>query len=71
VAILTIVTWLIDILAPAFKLPDAVHQLALTAHYGLPMLGQWDPVGIVASLVLAIGGLAVGAWGFNRRDLRS
>jgi len=71
VAILTIVTWLIDILAPAFKLPDAVHQLALTAHYGLPMLGQWDPVGIVASLVLAFGGLAVGAWGFNRRDLRS
>jgi hypothetical protein len=35
------------------------------------MLGQWDPVGIVASLVLAFGGLAVGAWGFNRRDLRS
>ena len=71
VAVLTILTWLVDILAPAFKLPDAVHQLALTSHYGLPMLGQWDPVGIVASLLLAFGGLAVGAWGFNRRDLRS
>ena len=69
-ALLVILTWLVDIFAPAFKLPDAVHQLALTSHYGLPMLGQWDVVGIVASLVLAFGGLAVGAWGFNRRDLR-
>ena len=71
VAVITILMWLVDILAPAFKLPDAVHQLALTAHYGLPMLGQWDVVGIGASLVLAIGGVAIGAWGFNRRDLRS
>ena len=29
------------------------------------MLGQWDPVGIVASLVLAVGGLILGAWGFR------
>jgi putative exporter of polyketide antibiotics len=71
VAVITILMWLIDILAPAFKLPDAVHQLALTAHYGLPMLGRWDVVGIGASLVLAVGGVAIGAWGFNRRDLRS
>ena len=71
VANLTIATWMIDILAPAFKLPDAVHQLALTAHYGLPMLGHWDLAGIVASFVLGFGGLAVGAWGFRRRDLRS
>jgi ABC-2 type transport system permease protein len=71
VAVITILLWLIDILAPAFKLPDAVHQLALTAHFGLPMLGQWDVVGIGASLVLAIGGVAIGVWGFNRRDLQS
>jgi hypothetical protein len=70
VALFTILTWMVDILAPAFKLPDAVHQLALTSHYGLPMLGQWDVVGIVTSLVLGFGGLVVGAWGFNRRDLR-
>jgi hypothetical protein len=37
----------------------------------LPMLGQWDPAGIVASVVLAFGGVAVGAWGFARRDIRS
>jgi ABC-2 type transport system permease protein len=70
VAVLTILTWFIDIIAPALDLPDAVHQLALTAHFGLPMLGQWDPVGIIASLVLAAGGVSLGAWGLARRDLR-
>ncbi len=45
-------------------------QLALTAHYGQPMLGNWDPVGIVVSLVLAVGGVGLGAWGFARRDLQ-
>jgi polyether ionophore transport system permease protein len=71
VALVAVVTWFINIIAPALKLPDAVHQLALTAHYGLPMLGQWDAAGIVASLVIAVGGVAVGAWGFARRDLNA
>ena len=35
------------------------------------MLGQWDGTGIVASVVLGVGGVAIGAWGFRRRDLRS
>jgi ABC-2 type transport system permease protein len=70
VALLTIATWFIDTIAPAFKLPDVVHQLALSAHYGLPMLGRWDGAGLVASAVLAIGGVAVGAWAMKRRDLR-
>ena len=65
VALFTIVTWLIDILAPAFKLPDVVHQLALTSHYGFTMLGQWDPVGIVASVVLAVGGDPAGRVGLQ------
>ena len=68
-AIVTIVTWFLDILGPAFGLPDAVQQLALTSHYGFTMLGDWDPVGIVTSIVLAVGGIALGAWGFRRRDL--
>ncbi len=70
VALLTIGTWFIDTIVPAFKLPDAVHQLALSAHYGLPMLGQWDVTGLVASAVLLVGGVALGAWGFGRRDVR-
>ena len=71
VALLAIATWFIDTIVPAFKLPDVVHQLALSAHYGLPMLGQWDMAGLVASAVLAVGGVAVGAWAFAQRDLRS
>ena len=69
-AILVIVTWFLDILVPALNLPDFVHELALTAHYGQPMLGLWDPVGIAASLILGVAGVATGAWGFRRRDLR-
>ena len=64
-----VATYLIDLIAPPLKLPDWVHQLALTAHLGQPMIGAWDPVGIVACLVIAIGGIALGAWGFARRDV--
>ena len=70
VAIFTIVTWFIGIIGPALNLPDVVHDLALTSHYGFTMLGQWDAVGVIASAVLAVGGVLVGAWGFRRRDLR-
>jgi ABC-2 type transport system permease protein len=70
VAVIAVVTWFVDVLGPALGLPDVLHQLALTSHYGFTMLGQWDPVGIVASLVLAFGGLVLGAWGFRRRDLK-
>ena len=71
VAILTIVTWLIDIISPALGLPDAVHELALSSHFGLPMVGVWDGTGVAASLILAVVGVAIGAWGFARRDLDS
>jgi ABC-2 type transport system permease protein len=70
VAVLTIATWFVDTIVPAFKLPDAVHELALTAHYGLPMLGQWDLAGLGVSAALAVAGTIVGAWAFRRRDLR-
>lgn len=71
VAALVIVTWFVDIVVPAAGLPKVFHELALTGHYGLPMLGQWDPVGIIVSLALAAGGVALGAWGMKRRDLRA
>jgi ABC-2 type transport system permease protein len=69
VAVVVTATFLIDLIAPALKLPDWVHQLALTAHMGQPMVGSWDAAGIVACLVLAAGGLALGGWGMRRRDV--
>jgi ABC-2 type transport system permease protein len=68
-ALFVVATYLIDLLAPPLKLPDWVHQLALTAHFGQPMTGAWDPVGIVACLVIAVGGIGLGAWGMARRDI--
>ena len=69
-ALVVVVTYLIDLLAPPLKLPDWLHQLALTAHLGQPMIGQWDVAGIVACLVIGIGGIALGAWGVTRRDIQ-
>jgi putative exporter of polyketide antibiotics len=71
VVIVVVVTWFIQLLGPLLGLPDPVRQLALTSHFGQPMVGVWDPVGIVASLVLAVSGVAIGTWGFARRDRRT
>jgi ABC-2 type transport system permease protein len=71
VAVITVVSWFVDVLGPALGLPEPLRTFALTGHYGFTMLGQWDVVGIVASVLLAIVGVAIGAWGFRRRDLRS
>jgi len=68
-ALLVVATYLIDLIAPPLKLPDWVHQLALTAHLGQPMVGIWDPVGIIACLGIAAGGVLLGAWGMARRDV--
>jgi ABC-2 type transport system permease protein len=68
-ATFVIATFLIDFLAPPLNLPDWFHQLALTSHLGQTMVGNWDPAGVVACLVLAVGGLLLGAWGMRRRDV--
>ena len=70
VVVFVVLTWLVQLLGALLKLPDVIRELALTSHYGQPMVGVWDPVGILASLVLAVGGVAIGTWGFSRRDLR-
>jgi ABC-2 type transport system permease protein len=68
-ALVVVATYLVDLLAPPLNLPDWVHQLALTAHLGQPMVGRWDVVGIVACLAIAVGGVLLGAWGVSRRDV--
>jgi ABC-2 type transport system permease protein len=67
--IAVIATFLLDTLGGALDLPDVVLDLSIYAHLGQPMAGTYDPVGIVAALVLAVGGLLVGAWGLQRRDV--
>ncbi len=69
VAAIVIVTFLIDLIAPALKWPDWVHEIALTSHLGQPMIGTWDWAGMAACLVLAMGGLALASWGIARRDV--
>lgn len=68
-ALVVVATYLLDLLAPPLNLPDWVHQLALTAHFGQPMIGQWNMTGVVACVVIAVGGIALGAWGVGRRDV--
>ena len=70
VAVGVVATYRVDLLVPALDLPEGLHRLALTAHLGQPMVGVWDAAGVVACLVLAVGGLLLGARGFARRDLR-
>jgi ABC-2 type transport system permease protein len=70
-AVFVVVTYLIQLLAPAFNAPDWIQGLALTYHYGQPMVGNWGTgAGVIASLVIAVGGILIGAWGMQRRDVR-
>ena len=71
VVLVVVASWFVQLLGPLLGLPDPVRQLALTSHFGQPMVGVWDVGGIVASVILAVGGVAIGAWGFARRDLRT
>ena len=70
VVAITLLTWLLDFLVPSLGLPDWLHQLALSAHLGQPMVGAWDGTGVALCLALAVGGLGIGALAFSRRDLR-
>jgi ABC-2 type transport system permease protein len=66
------VTWfLLDLLGALLNLPEWVVSLSLNGHLGQPLLGEYDPAGIAASVVLTVGGLVIGAWGWTRRDVRS
>jgi ABC-2 type transport system permease protein len=69
VAAIVVVSFLIDLVGPALRLPRWVTQLPLAAHLGQPMLGTWDWAGMAACLTLAFAGLALSAWGIRRRDI--
>jgi ABC-2 type transport system permease protein len=69
VGVVVVATALIDLIVPALDLPSGLRQIALTAHLGQPMVGAWDWAGAAACIALAVGGLAIGAWGVARRDV--
>ncbi|HEY6057957.1 MAG TPA: hypothetical protein VIV06_07985 [Candidatus Limnocylindrales bacterium] len=71
VAAFVLVTWFVQTVGGIMKVPDAVMQLTLTSHYGQTFVGVWDWAGVAASIVLAIGGIVIGALAFARRDLRA
>jgi ABC-2 type transport system permease protein len=66
---LVLATFLLDTLGAALDLPEAVLDLSLYRHLGQPMAGTYDLTGIVIAAGVAIGGLLIGAWGLQRRDL--
>lgn len=64
-----IATFVLDTLGAALDLPDVVLDLSIYKHLGQPMAGTYDLVGIVVAVILAVGGVLVGAWGLQRRDV--
>jgi ABC-2 type transport system permease protein len=66
---LVIATFLLDTLGAALDLPELVLDLSIYKHLGQAMVGTYDAAGLAACVVLAVGGLAAGAWGMQRRDL--
>lgn len=71
VAVFVLVTWFLQTAGGILQLPDAVLQLTLTSHLGQTFVGVWDWVGVGVAIALAIGGIALGAVAFTRRDLRA
>jgi ABC-2 type transport system permease protein len=70
VVIFVIATWFVQLLGPLLGLPDFIQDMALTTHFGQPMVGVWNVAGVIASFVIGAAGIAAGAFGFMRRDLR-
>ena len=69
VGYVVLATFLLDTLGAALDLPEFALDLSLYRHLGQPIAGVFEPVGMVAAAILAVGGLVVGAIGLQRRDL--
>lgn len=70
VAAYVVGAFLLVFIGQALELPNWLLDLSLARHLGQPFLGDADLVGLLACLLLAVGGLLVGAWGFVRRDVK-
>lgn len=70
VVVFIVATWFLQLLGPLLGLPELVTDMAITSHFGQPMVGVWNLAGVVAALAIGVGGIVLGAVGFARRDLR-
>lgn len=70
VVVFIVATWFLQLLGPLLGLPELVTDMAITSHFGQPMVGVWNLAGVVAALAIGVGGIVIGAVGFARRDLR-
>ena len=70
VAVVAVGTYLLDLIGNVLRLSPDLLNLSLTRHLGQPMVGNYNWPGMAACVALALGGLAVGALAFSRRDLR-
>ncbi|HLA16064.1 MAG TPA: ABC transporter permease subunit [Candidatus Limnocylindrales bacterium] len=71
VGLYVIGSFLLEVIGTPLKLPDTILDLSLARHLGRPMVGDYDEVGLALFAVLILGGLALCAVGFRRRDLRA
>jgi ABC-2 type transport system permease protein len=69
VAVLALAMYLLDLIGGILRLPHELLDLSLARHLGSPLAGSYDFPGLTACLVLAVGGILLGAWRFGRRDL--
>jgi polyether ionophore transport system permease protein len=61
--------FLLDLIGSALRLPDWVLNLALQRHLGHPIVGDFDPAGLILCAAIAVAGVALCAGGMERRDI--
>ncbi|MFL5777543.1 MAG: ABC transporter permease subunit [Chloroflexota bacterium] len=66
---LVVVSYLLESIGVALRLPDPILSLSLFHDVGQPIVGRYDLVGLLVATVLAIGGVIVAAIGLRRRDV--
>jgi putative exporter of polyketide antibiotics len=67
--ILAIGFFLWELIGSIVGLSDELLDLALQRHLGEPILGQFDVPGLAMCAILAVGGIALCAFGMRRRDI--
>ncbi len=68
-AVVGIGFFLLDLIGSILRLPEPILGLALNRHLGKPIVGDFDPVGLVLCAGITVAGIALCAGGMERRDI--